>query len=84
MKPEKQSSNEALRAQLTIAKDTFTPRGDWPVQAGHILGRNDLDTDLGRYSDYLRAYGLDVDRDRLIAHARQDASEAVWRARSLR
>ena len=80
---EKQSGDEELRLLLKLARET-TPLREWDKQANHLTARNVLHTDLGYHSDHLPTYRLDVDtRDRLIAHARQDAAETLCQARTL-
>ncbi|MBY5317914.1 hypothetical protein GR210_27055 [Rhizobium leguminosarum] len=48
------------------------------------IARNILHEDLGQFEGSLTTYNLDdATRDRLIAHARQDAAHAVMSASSL-
>jgi hypothetical protein len=80
---EKQSGDEALRSTLKHAKGMI-PSREWAKTADHLTAKSVLHTDLGHHSDDLRIYHLDVDtRDRLIAHARQDAAQAVCHASTL-
>src|ERR1700682_2013588 len=81
---ETQTSDEALAASLKAAKSMFVRGSNWDKQANHIVSRNVLASDLGRYSDPLPAYHLDEDtRDRLLAHARQDAAETLCHVTTL-
>jgi hypothetical protein len=81
---EKESGDEALELQLKAAKGFFVPGDNWDKRANHIIARNSLHTDLGRYSGHLQVYHLDEDtRDRLLAYARQDAAEALCHVSTL-
>jgi len=81
---EKQTANEALAASLKAHKEFFVRGNNWDVQANHIVARNVLHSELGRYADDQPIYHLDQDtRDRLLVHARQDAAEALCQVRSL-
>jgi hypothetical protein len=80
----KQTSQEALETALKGQRMLFVRGSDWNKQANHIIARNVFESELGRYADDLPAYHLDEDtRDRLLAHARQDAAEALCHLRSL-
>jgi hypothetical protein len=67
---------EGLRGELQVLRDLGRKGPTWEAQA---LSRCTLHEDLGYYSDSTNSdYGLDeATRDRLIAHARQDAAHAV-------
>jgi hypothetical protein len=81
---ETQTSDEALAISLRAAKAMFVGGSNWNKQANHIVSRNVLERDLGRYSDFLPAYHLDEDtRDRLLAHGRQDAAETLCHVSTL-
>ncbi|TAU55734.1 hypothetical protein ELI43_24355 [Rhizobium leguminosarum] len=52
--------------------------GNDPAEINATIARNILHEDLGRFEGDQTIYGLDqVKRDRLLAHARQDAALAV-------
>lgn len=64
----------ALRSELRFIKDF----GGGRAQRDAAIARNVLHEDLGYYDSQQFVYSLDEDtRDRLIAHARQDAAHAV-------
>jgi len=79
---EKLTAKEALKAELDAIKSL---RGDASM-IDAAIGRNILREDLGEYkTDWLASYSLDEHtRDRLIAHARQDAAHAVLIASRIR
>jgi hypothetical protein len=71
----KEKAEENLIQQLSFAKETGPKDANF---LNSIVARNILHEDLGRFDTRLRRYGLDDDtRDRLIAHARQDAAHAL-------
>jgi hypothetical protein len=77
MEREPETADEALKLQLSLAKDTASSR-DWEALANSVVARNTLQEDLGRYSSGGHHYNLDQDtRDRLLVHARQDAAHAL-------
>jgi hypothetical protein len=80
----KQTSEQALVIALKTQRDLFIWGSNWNKQANHVVARNVLHAELGRYSDDLPIYNLDQEtRDRLLVHARQDAAEALYHASSL-
>jgi hypothetical protein len=80
----KRTSQEALETALKTQRMLFVRGSDWNKQANHIIARNVFDSELGRYADDLPVYHLDEDtRDRLLAHARKDAAEALCHLRYL-
>jgi len=80
----KQTSAEALAAVLRGTRSLFVRGSNWDKQANHIIARNILDAELGRYADELPVYHFDQEtRDRLLVHARQDAAEALCNTTSL-
>jgi hypothetical protein len=84
MSQEKRTSDEALQVALEAQRKIFVRGSNWDKQANHIVARNVLDSELGKFSDYLPVYTLDQQtRDRLLVHGRQDAAEALCHARSL-
>lgn len=70
------TAEEALKTDLWAEKMIA---GMKSTTMDAALARNILAGDLGEFKDrFLTAYSLDEDtRDRLIAHARQDAAHAV-------
>jgi hypothetical protein len=80
----KQTAEEALAVVLKAQRSISLPGSDWNKQANHLVARNVLHSELGRYADSQPIYALDQEtRDRLLVHARQDAAEAMCHARSL-
>lgn len=72
----KRDIQAALSAETAI-KGSKLSAEDW----ARIQARHQLDCDLERFSDYVSVYSLTEDqRDRLIAHARQDAAHALLQA----
>ena len=71
----KPTSREALAAEIFGLKLVRAGR----LQTNAAIARHTLAGDLGEHSDsWLTDYSLDeATRDRLLAHARQDASHAV-------
>jgi len=73
------NSEEALKLQISAIRD-WTFAGD-PELEGWIRGaiaRNVLHEEIGLYADAQPTYHLDQEtRDRLLAHARQDAAHAL-------
>jgi len=69
-----QTAEQDLQARLTAIR---TAGGGQP-EIDATIARNILHEDLGHFDSQLTTYGLDdATRDRLIAHARQDAAHAV-------
>jgi len=69
------TAKDDLRMSLMALKEIGECR---PSSVNAATARNVLHEDLGRFGDPNQHYSLDDDtRDRLIAHARQDASHAV-------
>jgi hypothetical protein len=80
----KQTAQEALAIALKTQKFLSVPGSNWTKLANHIIARNVLDSELGRFADELPVYHLDQEtRDRLLVHARQDAAEAMCHVSSL-
>jgi hypothetical protein len=72
---------EHLRQQIAFARETGATS---PSALNAVAGRNVLHEDLGRFSSRLPHYRLNEDtRDRLIAHARQDAAHALLNTATL-
>jgi hypothetical protein len=77
MEREPETGDQALKRQLSLAKETASSR-DWDNISNAVIARNTLHEDLGRYSSGGHCYNLDQDtRDRLLVHARQDAAHAL-------
>jgi hypothetical protein len=79
-----QTSGQAL--DLALKRDSrYTPPGvDLRKQMNLTIAENALELDLGKFADTLPSYRIDQEtRDRLIAHARRDAAEAVCSTRNL-
>ena len=73
------SLSELLRIERGLQKDGIAPRGT--LHLHNVRTRFTLDQDLGNEPSPLMSYDLDEDtRDRLIVHARQDSSLAVYAA----
>jgi hypothetical protein len=71
----KEKAEEHLKQQLAFAKETGPRNASF---LNSIIAKNVLHEDLGRFDSFLQRYNLDEDtRDRLIAHARQDAAHAL-------
>ena len=64
---------EGVRFTVPIGERTATK---WDIHAGHIL-HADLEDGLDEEAAHLYHF-TDAQRDRLIAHARQDAAHAVF------
>jgi hypothetical protein len=80
---EKRTSAEKLESMLRIVAK-YTVKRDWVKTANNHTAQVVLDTELGKYTDKVPTYQLDQEtRDRLLAHARQDAAEALLNTRSL-
>lgn len=80
----KENGEEDLRRRLHTAREIHGPNEDWDRVANQIVAQNVLHSDLGYHSDYLPTYALDnATRDRLLAHARQDAAHVVSNTISL-
>ncbi len=76
-----QSSEEALQSKLKAARTWGGKQTE--VQTNATISQNILHGDLGYHSDTMPDYSLsDGVRDRLLAHARQDASLAALQAAS--
>ena len=75
------TTNESIRADLEARRVMGQSGG---LVRNEVIARAMLDGDLGYHSDSLgHDYGLDgPTRDRLIAHARQDAANAQGNAKS--
>ncbi|GLK76718.1 hypothetical protein GCM10008171_19720 [Methylopila jiangsuensis] len=73
------TTHDAIRHDLN-ARKAMGESGE--IVRSEVIARAMLDQDLGYHSDSLRHdYGLDeATRDRLIAHARQDAANAQGNA----
>lgn len=70
-----QSAEDALRAQIRVMRQMRA--GQDAIDAK--TAQNVLHEDLGYFSSKTAAYDLDPPtRDKLLAHARQDASHAVY------
>jgi hypothetical protein len=79
-----QTSAQALDAALKRDSRYWPPGVTFRKQMNQTTAQNALDLDLGKFLDTLPSYRLDQDaRDRLIAHARQDAAEALCNTRDL-
>jgi hypothetical protein len=75
---EKEKSDDVLDRQIKGSRILAVPGTDQRQVENRLVARNVLDTELGRYSDPQPVYGLnDETRDRLVAHARQDAAHAL-------
>ncbi|MGE4612657.1 MAG: hypothetical protein AAED33_14925 [Paracoccaceae bacterium] len=73
---------EDLRIGFDVAKDLPWGMGKRNQQKVSLLSRNILDDDLGLFDDSV-CYDYDLDkttRDRLIAHAGQDAANSLLMA----
>jgi hypothetical protein len=75
---------EALDSELT-AWLRMLPRGsNSTLAANPIIARHILEDDLGRFAEGPTPYQLDQQtRDILLAHARQDAAEALLNTKAL-
>ena len=77
-------ANTALHYAIEAANE-INGRGsiDSQIQANNAVARNVLDIDLGKFGvDDYSSYNLDQSkRDRLLAHARQDAASAFGHAK---
>ncbi|WP_108462257.1 hypothetical protein [Devosia naphthalenivorans] len=72
-----QDAVEALRMQLRAMKEL----GAGQPEIDAATARNVLHEDLGYFRSKSADYSLDQDtRDKLLAHARQDAAHAVYAA----
>lgn len=81
---EKETPKEALRSQIQAALDFPLPDNNREMTTNRAIARNVLHTELGRYAETQPVYSLDQEtRDRLIAHARQDAAHALLNTISL-
>ena len=70
-----ESADGHLKIQLAMSKDMGWKDAN---ALNLVAARTVLQEDLGRFSGHLQVYGLDDDtRDRLLAHARQDAAHAL-------
>jgi hypothetical protein len=70
-----ETADDHLKMQLAMSKDM-----GWKDHnaLNLVVARNVLQEDLGRFTGRLHTYHLDGDtRDRLLAHARQDAAHAL-------
>lgn len=75
------SADEHLKIQLAMSKDMGWKDAN---ALNGVVARNVLHEDLGRYEGHLHVYNLSDDaRDRLLAHARQDAAHALCNTSSL-
>jgi hypothetical protein len=80
----KQTSREALVADIEALRAVHAPGEHLKKKENHIIARITLHSELGEYADHLPVYHLDQEkRDRLLVHARQDAAEALCHASSL-
>jgi hypothetical protein len=76
-----ETADDHLKMHLAISKDM-----GWkdPNALNLVVARNVLQEDLGRFNGRLHPYHLDDDtRDRLLAHARQDAAHALGNTAAL-
>jgi hypothetical protein len=84
MTRDQETATDALKIALDVNRRYSLPGTDLDKQANHIVARNVLDSELGKFADTQPIYRLDQDtRDRLIVHGRQDAAEALCQTRSL-
>ena len=75
------SDSEALRISLDTLKQF---RSTSELEINSVIARHTLHAELGYFSDPQIGYGLDdSERDRLIAHGRQDAAYALLNTISL-
>jgi hypothetical protein len=78
---EAETADEYLKMQLAMSKDTGWKDAN---ALNGVVARSVLHEDLGRFKGRLHAYNLNDDaRDRLLAHARQDAAHALCNTSSL-
>ncbi len=78
---EKMTADAALKTTLDTIR---TVEGNNQASIDAAKARNILHEELGYFTDPQTAYALDdTTRDRLIAHARQDAAHAVLAVGSL-
>jgi hypothetical protein len=76
--PEKQTAEEAYAAAIKAMETVTHPSEVRRGFADEMLAENILQKELGYFSDPLSNYSLDQEtRDRLLAHARQDAAHAL-------
>lgn len=75
---EKQTAEEAYAAAIKAMRTVTHPSEVRRGFADEMLAENILHKELGYFSDPLAEYSLDQEtRDRLLAHARQDAAHAL-------
>lgn len=73
----KENAAEELKSQLRMDRDLRNWGAHREVE-DNVTARNVLHQDLGRYAGRHTKYDLDEEtRDRLIAHTRQDAAQAL-------
>jgi hypothetical protein len=78
---EVETADEHLKMLLAMSKDMGWKDAN---ALNRVVARNVLHEDLGRFKGRLHAYHLNDDvRDRLLAHARQDAAHALCNTSSL-
>jgi hypothetical protein len=76
-----EKAEEHLIQQLAMARETGARDANL---LNSIVAKNVLHEDLGRFDTIPQWYRLDTDtRDRLIAHARQDAAHALFNTATL-
>jgi hypothetical protein len=72
------TAEEAYESDLKMMLEVMHYSEDRQNAADKLLAENILERELGEYSNFQPEYMLDeVTRDRLIAHTRQDAANAL-------